>query len=113
LRPEDLARHSERQRSLLRAALRSLRPGGRVVYSTCSLEPEENEQVVSAVLADDRNARQISLAAQIESLLRARILTSPGAESLQKCLTPEGALMLLPGTFPTDGFFVALIEKTA
>ena len=39
---EDLPRQAERQQAILRAALRSVRPGGRVVYSTCSLEPEEN-----------------------------------------------------------------------
>ena len=57
LRPDDLARQAERQRAILAAALRAVRPGGRVVYSTCSLEPEENEQVVAAVLAQAANAR--------------------------------------------------------
>lgn len=41
---------ARRQVSLLRAALRMVRPGGTVVYSTCTLAPEENEGVVSAVL---------------------------------------------------------------
>jgi 16S rRNA (cytosine967-C5)-methyltransferase len=112
LRPEDLARHAERQRAILSAALRAARPGGRVVYSTCSLEPEENEQVVSAVLAENQNARQISLEPRIRALAKAGILT-PGAERLLDSLTPEGALLLLPGALPTDGFFVAPIEKTA
>ncbi len=56
LRPEDLARQAERQRAILHAALRAVRPGGRVLYSTCSLEPEENEQVVAAVLAANPNS---------------------------------------------------------
>ncbi len=46
LRVEDLERQAERQRAILTAALRAVKPGGFVVYSTCSLEPEENEQVV-------------------------------------------------------------------
>ena len=50
LRVEDLSRQAERQRAILNSALRAVRPGGRVLYSTCSLEPEENEQVVEAVL---------------------------------------------------------------
>lgn len=112
LRLEDFARHAERQRELLRAAIRCVRLGGRVVYSTCSLEPEENDHVVSAVLAENRNARLLSFAPRIESLLRNGILTRSGAESLQACLTPDGSLLLLPGAVPTDGFFVALIEKT-
>jgi 16S rRNA (cytosine967-C5)-methyltransferase len=49
LQPADLARHAARQRAILRAALACLAPGGRLVYSTCSLEPEENEEVVSEV----------------------------------------------------------------
>jgi 16S rRNA (cytosine967-C5)-methyltransferase len=116
LRPEDLARHAERQRAILSAALRAVRRGGRVVYSTCSLKPEENEQVIAAVLsaalAENQSARQVSLEPRIRALAVNGILT-PGAERLLDSLTPEGALLLLPGALPTDGFFVALIEKTA
>lgn len=54
LRPEDLARHAERQRAILRNALNWLAPGGRLVYSTCSLEPEENEQVAGEFTRDWR-----------------------------------------------------------
>jgi len=113
LRPEDLARQAERQRDLLVAALRAVRPGGRVVYSTCSLEPEENEQVVAAVLGASPNARMIPLEGCVAGLLRAGILTASGAERLQASLTPEGTLRLLPGAFNTDGFFIALIERTS
>jgi 16S rRNA (cytosine967-C5)-methyltransferase len=113
LQLEDLPRLAERQRAILRAALRAVRPGGRVVYSTCSLEPEENEQVVAAVLAENRNIRQIPLAPALETLQRNGILRPDAAEPLRKCLTPDGALRLLPGTLPTDGFFVALLEKSA
>jgi 16S rRNA (cytosine967-C5)-methyltransferase len=113
LRTDDLARQAERQRAILAAALRAVRPGGFVVYSTCSLEPEENEQVVAAVLTATKNARIVSLEARIEALLRADVLTNKGAQSLRGSLTPEGFLRLLPGAFHTDGFFIALIEKTA
>ncbi len=112
LRLEDLPRQAERQRAILFAALRAVRPGGCVVYSTCSLEPEEDDQVVAAVLAENRNARQISLESRIAALAEAGILTAPGAAQLRDCLTPEGALRLLPGALPTDGFYVALIEKS-
>jgi 16S rRNA (cytosine967-C5)-methyltransferase len=113
LRLDDLDRLAERQRSILRAALRAVRAGGRVVYSTCSVEPEENEQVVAAVLAETLNARQISLASSIEALEHEGILIAAGAERLRDSLTPDGALRLLPGAFRTDGFFVALIERVA
>jgi 16S rRNA (cytosine967-C5)-methyltransferase len=113
LRLEDLPRQAERQHAILSAVSRAVRRGGRVVYSTCSLEPEENEKVVAAVLAENHNVRQVSLAPVIEDLLGKAILKADGAERLQRCLTPEGALRLLPGVFPSDGFYVALIEKTA
>ena len=51
LKVEELARQAERQTAILRGALQRLAPGGRLVYSTCSLEPEECERVVEA-LAD-------------------------------------------------------------
>ena len=111
LRTEDLGRQAERQRAILAAALRAVRPGGRVVYSTCSLEPEENEQVVAAVLAATAGARAISLDASIETLKGGSILTSAGTALLKASLTTEGALRLIPGLLNTDGFFVALIER--
>jgi 16S rRNA (cytosine967-C5)-methyltransferase len=107
LRPEDLTRQAERQRAILQAALRAVRPGGCVVYSTCSLEPEENEQTVAQVLTENPNARLVSLAQRIEALLGEGILTPTGAERLRGSLTPEGCLRLLPGRFHTDGFFIA------
>ncbi len=113
LRPEDLPRQAERQRAILAAALRAVRPGGRVVYSTCSLEPEENEQVVAAVLAATPTTRSVSFQPSIEALLREAALTPAGAERLQASLTDDGALRLLPGAFHTDGFFIALFERTA
>jgi 16S rRNA (cytosine967-C5)-methyltransferase len=112
LHPEDFARQAERQHAILAAALRAVRPGGRVVYSTCSLEPEENEQVVAAVLAENSTARLIPLDCRIEALRTEEILTPSGADRLAGCLTREGALRLLPGVFNTDGFFVAMIERT-
>lgn len=50
LQPGDIGRHADQQRSLLRAAAARVSPGGRLVYSTCSLEPEENEGVVADFL---------------------------------------------------------------
>jgi 16S rRNA (cytosine967-C5)-methyltransferase len=112
LRLEDLPRQAERQQAILRAAIRAAKPGGLVVYSTCSLEPEENEEVLATILAETPAARLLAFPDQIQSLLERGILTAAGAEHLRSCLTPQGALRLLPGKIPTDGFFVALIEKT-
>jgi 16S rRNA (cytosine967-C5)-methyltransferase len=111
LRAEDLTRQSERQRAILSAALRAVRPGGRVVYSTCSLEPEENDEVVAAVLAANPSARQLSLAPAIAALDARHLLADSAATSLHAALTPTGALRLIPGAHSTDGFFVALLER--
>jgi 16S rRNA (cytosine967-C5)-methyltransferase len=51
LRPEDFSRMSNEQLNIARAVIGLLKPGGTLVYSTCSLEPEENEQVVRRLLA--------------------------------------------------------------
>lgn len=111
LRPEDLQRQAARQCAILRAALRAVRPGGRVVYSTCSLEPEENEQVVAAALAESPQARLAPLQPFIDALLRDGVLTARGSEQLLAAQTSQGCLRLIPGVFATDGFFIAMIER--
>jgi 16S rRNA (cytosine967-C5)-methyltransferase len=111
LQPEDLPRQAERQRAILTSALKAARPGGRVVYSTCSLEPEENQQVVAAILAATPDARIVPVENILASMAGAGILTPNGAQALGACLTAEGFLQLLPGSTATDGFFVAVIER--
>jgi len=112
LQPDDLPRQAERQRAILASALRAVRRGGRVVYSTCSLEPEENDEVIAAALAQNPSARVVPLGAVLEALRGGGILTPGGADKLPGCLTPEGFLRLIPGALGTDGFFVAMMEKS-
>jgi len=111
LGPDDLPRQAERQRAILASALKAVRPGGRVVYSTCSLEPEENEEVVAAVLANNPHARVVPLHATFKLLRDRGILMERAAEHLERCVTPEGFLRIIPGAFGTDGFFTSVIEK--
>jgi 16S rRNA (cytosine967-C5)-methyltransferase len=108
---EDLPRQAERQCAILRAALRAAKQSGRVIYSTCSMEPEENEEVVAALVGDDSSLRVIPIQERIEQLERHGIVTLAGAEKLQGSVTPEGYLRLLPGALGTDGFFIAVIKK--
>jgi 16S rRNA (cytosine967-C5)-methyltransferase len=112
LRPQDFARQAERQIAILNGALHAARPGGRIVYSTCSLEPEENEHVVSAALQQNRSARVLPLNNRLHEMRTAGILTPTGADKLRTGLTPEGYLRLFPGAFGTDGFFVAMLDKS-
>ena len=50
LQPDDFARMQERQLAIARKVIESLKPGGVLVYSTCSIEPEENEEVVAQLV---------------------------------------------------------------
>jgi 16S rRNA (cytosine967-C5)-methyltransferase len=109
LQPEEFARQAERQTAILKNAVRAAKVGGRVVYSTCSLEPEENEQVIAASLDHDPDARVIPLGTRLQEMRG--ILTEAGFQHLQTSLTREGYLRLVPGAAGTDGFFVAMIKK--
>jgi len=103
LEPAELSRQAKRQREILSAALKRLAPGGRLVYSTCSLEPEENETVVAAVLEKMSGLERVG----IETVLQK--LTLRGDTS---GLVHKGNLRTLPGVgFAGDGFFAAMMER--
>jgi len=106
LAPEDLKDLHARQVAILKAALANLEQGGRLVYSTCSLEREENEDVVSEVLAADPKLRVIPCSERLAELAKAGDLVWPEAESL--CAGPY--LRTIPGVHPCDGFFAAIFE---
>jgi 16S rRNA (cytosine967-C5)-methyltransferase len=107
LRPADLADLQQRQTAILDAALDRLAPGGRLVYSTCSLEPEENEQVVEQLLRDQRGVNLVNITAELERLQSAGILVWPELPSL----TRGPYLRTIPGQHPCDGFFAAILER--
>lgn len=112
LRAEDLARQADRQRLILASAVRAAKPEGRAVYSTCSLEPEEDEQVLAALSCAEPAFRIVPIVDRLEQMQREGILIPGAVQKLNQCITPEGYLRLFPGQFGTDGFFVALLEKT-
>ena len=115
LQPEDLARHHRRQVAILNSVLRVAAENGEVLYSTCSLEPEENQDVIDAVLSANEAWQQISLDDRITSLSAKGILVESAAKNLQNCLTTNGSMMILPGSLGegtrTDGFFAALLRR--
>ena len=101
LKPEDLARHHSRQVKLLVSAMEALREGGRLIYSTCSLEAEENEAVVSEALKAKPAFHLQPWREQIKDQATADRLFPKG--------TPDKYLRLLPGAYPSDGFFAACL----
>ena len=105
LRPEDLVDLQGRQQAILASALRYLAVGGIIVYSTCSLETEENEAVVEEVLRGHPTARLLDCRARLHELKNEGELTWPDVESLAS----GPYLRTLPGTHPCDGFFAAMI----
>jgi 16S rRNA (cytosine967-C5)-methyltransferase len=110
LRPEDLLRQSARQREILTRAARRLAPGGRIVYSTCSVEPEENEAILDAVTSAAGLTR-LPIETFLESLISTAILPPAIGASLLTSATRNGALRTLPGTHPCDGFFAAILQR--
>ena len=102
VRPRAIASLAERQAAMLARAADLIRPGGRLVYSVCSLEPEEGERVAEAFLA--RSAAFSADPVQADELPAG---VSPDA---------QGRVRMLPGTLAAaggaDGFFVARFRKT-
>lgn len=105
--PNDLGDLQARQISILRAAMAQVAAGGRVIYSTCSLEREENEEVIERALAEKPSFRVIDCVAEIKRLQQEGelIYTDPSS------LTRGPYLRTLPGVHPCDGFFAAILER--
>jgi 16S rRNA (cytosine967-C5)-methyltransferase len=108
LKPSDLTDLHTRQVAILRAALSQLAPGGRAVYSTCSLEREENESVVEEALRERSEYRLIDCRDELERLRSTGEFVWDDLNSLisGKCLRT------IPGLHPCDGFFVAMFEHS-
>jgi len=104
LNADDFTELHAKQVRLLRNALAVLAPGGRLVYSTCSMEPEENEQVVKEAL-DGMPGLQMCSADPVMAPLLA---DGVSAESITNS---DGALRTSPAATHTDGFYAALIER--
>jgi 16S rRNA (cytosine967-C5)-methyltransferase len=98
-RGTDVAGFAAQQLHLLRSAVALLAPGGRLLYTTCSVLPEENEQVVGRLL-EEMPALTVAATPKAAAL-------APGA--LDRAL----GVQLLPGAEAgTDGFYYACLEKT-
>jgi 16S rRNA (cytosine967-C5)-methyltransferase len=105
LRPEDLRDLQTRQIEILKSALARVAQGGRAVYSTCSLEPEENEEVVRAAVGS--GFRILECRDELAELKRSGELAWGDVESL----VSGPYLRTIPGVHPCDGFFATVIER--
>ncbi|RIL01661.1 MAG: 16S rRNA (cytosine(967)-C(5))-methyltransferase RsmB [Proteobacteria bacterium] len=109
VQPEAIGQLAELQRSILAASLPRLRRGGTLVYSTCTLSPEENEQVIDWLRTraaetgiELRNPRELRE-------LRADALAAP----LRALVEPDGALRCWPQRHDADGFYAARLERAS
>jgi len=93
--PRIFARAAERQRALLAAAAELVHPGGLLVYATCSLEPEENNDIVTEFLARHPQFARVSAADAVPAVL----------------LTPAGDFQSLPQRHGIDGAYAARLAR--
>ena len=97
LRMSDIAVMAAAQRTIMRAAASAVSPGGLLIYSTCSLEPEENDQQVEAFLAEHPGWT----------------LEPPPEGAVPATVLDAGRLRVLPQRHGTDGSFAARLRKGA
>jgi len=107
LKPQDLERLPVYQAEVLSAAMKYVARGGRLIYSTCSLEPEENEQVIEKALANRGTFAVVDCRRELEKLKASGELVW---EDLQSLLRGH-YLGTIPGLHPCDGFFAAILER--
>ena len=98
-RPEGIVQMTAKQGAILKSAARLVKPGGRLVYATCSLLAEENEAIVEQFLADEPSFQLVDCSAVLQ---RQNIDLNTGKY-----------LRVLPHSHGMDGFFAAVLEKQA
>ena len=95
--PEEIQMLAETQRAILSACAQYVKPGGRLIYSTCTISQEENDQNIDWFLEHNRQFFQVNLAAVLPERLMSR--------------AREGRLQLFPHLDGIDGFFLAVLER--
>ena len=104
LTEKQLHRRMEEQDTVLKEAARYVKPGGRLVYVTCSIFMEENEDRIAPFLEahPSFSARPV-----LDDIMASALIPDTERQTLEECATPDGALRLTPRRLRTDGFFIA------
>lgn len=105
--PEDISEITELQRELLETVSGLLKPGGVLVYSTCTIDPRENEEMVKQFLARHPEFEADPAAAMWQRLGRKNDAEQQEAGSTQKGF----GLQILPQHYHSDGFYIARLRK--
>ncbi|MGD1879035.1 MAG: RsmB/NOP family class I SAM-dependent RNA methyltransferase [Kiloniellaceae bacterium] len=103
LTPADLDSYKTAQRDVLRRAALLVKPGGRLIYVTCSLLPEENQTQADAFLAEAADFAALPVATVWQAALAAPYPAGQSADA--------PTLTLTPARHGTDGFFIAIFER--
>ncbi len=104
LKPQNLAERIKDQAEVLALAARMVKPGGRIVYVTCSVLPEENTDQVSAFLAAHPGFAVVPFAEQWRATL--------GGEPPVSADGRDDGLLLTPASHGTDGFYICILRRT-
>ena len=105
-----LAKRNEEQSEILDKAAEYVKPGGRLLYATCSFLAEEDEDQVSALLERNTAFRQLDA---VQSVIESGQLTEAGVNMVRLNQIPGGAVRLTPNKAGTDGFFFAVLQKSS
>jgi 16S rRNA (cytosine967-C5)-methyltransferase len=102
--PKAIEELQAKQTAILNSAARLLKPGGRLVYATCSLMPAENEVIANAFSESHPDFTPLDAREKLEAA---------GVENAESLVTPAGHLRLWPHLHHTDGFYAVAWEKKA
>lgn len=108
LTPEQLKRRLEEQDAVLREAAAFVKPGGRLIYVTCSFFVEENDDRVDAFMAGAPHFRRED---PIAGAALSGVISAEGLAALERCRMPPGSLQMTPRRTGTDAFFVASLRR--